>query len=153
MGVIRIETAAGGRTFWDAVKEKTGIDSKAGQTQVNQLSQQVAAKANSAQPAWQNIPLLGAASADSAFPVQYYKDTLGVVHLRGSISADHLSNAAQLPAGFIPGQSLRFVADDGLTSTLTKVYVTVDGYIQLGASSGSGNTRAFLDGISFRAEF
>ena len=111
---------------------------------------------------WSNAtpPYICSAPVDPSCPVYntagFYKDSLGNVHLKGSIKFD-LSNcgggfcssiAFRLPAGYRPAKAAVFnpVSDRGGT------FVLYDGHFQRHFPGGSTGTYNYsLDGITFRA--
>jgi hypothetical protein len=77
----------------------------------------------------------------------YYKDALGVVHLRGMISSGTMGNSAfTLPSGYRPGKILlRVVASNG---AFGDVYIRPDGTV---SPTVGNNAYVSLDGLSFKA--
>ena len=80
--------------------------------------------------------------------VAYYKDFLGIVHVRGLIKSGTLSQPMfTLPAGFRPSATIGFATN---TDTgIGNLQVTALGQIQI-VSGGTGFV--YLDAIQFRAE-
>ena len=84
-------------------------------------------------------------------PAGYYKDSLGVVHLRGSLTGGAVGTTLfTLPSGYRPEfrHQIGIATRDSSSVIFGKVDVYADGSVQLGAG---GTTRVFLDGVSFRA--
>lgn len=80
-------------------------------------------------------------------PVSYYKDTDGIVHLRGAIKSGTVAAAAfLLPVGFRPSGSSYFPCVSN--NAFGFFNITSGGGVVLQVGS---NTYASLDGISFRA--
>jgi hypothetical protein len=81
-------------------------------------------------------------------PIQYYKDALGFVHLRGMCKSGTSGIIATLPAGFRPG---KFEIFEISTNSFAAgcVEIQTDGDIQAVTYS---NTWVSLSGITFKAE-
>ncbi len=84
-------------------------------------------------------------------PAGYFKDTLGIVHLRGAVKSGTIGQAIfTLPVGYRPPKIEWHPAISSSPSTLTLSLVTVSSDGQVIASAGA-NTWFSLDGITFRA--
>lgn len=86
------------------------------------------------------------------YPVGFYKDTLGIVHLRGSLKLGNDTIPFQLPPGFRTSQGAAFPI---LVSTGAQAQLVIygEGYVQIIQPGGySGNEVYSLDGITFRAD-
>jgi hypothetical protein len=118
-----------------------------------------------AQQAWQTLAAPGSFGGNTwTGSVQYYKDSLGIVHLRGTVaSSDGIWSPAgtfvTLPAGYCPGtihNAIALMWQDASPSSKTyhsSIVIGTDGVVTLGTSGFSANpTSASFDGISFRAE-
>lgn len=78
----------------------------------------------------------------------YYKDAVGVVHLRGLVkNGTSMSTIFTLPAGYRPQASIRFAVDS--SGAFGSVYVQNDGQVVMAVGSTS-----FIDlaTVSFRAD-
>lgn len=78
----------------------------------------------------------------------YYKDSLGIVHLRGLVKSGSLNTAIyNLPAGYRP--SATFYTCSNANGAFAELQITATGDIK----QGVGSTAAFsMDNISFKAE-
>lgn len=84
-------------------------------------------------------------------PVGYFKDTLGIVHLRGAMKNGTIGQVIfVLPAGYRPAKIEWHVAISCSPTTLTLALVTVSSDGNVVASNGA-NAWFSLDGIIFRA--
>jgi hypothetical protein len=99
---------------------------------------------------WENY---GAALA----PAAYYRDPLGVVHLKGSVKCPGQTSAAYvvftLPPGYRSDEVLYFPAEANFGSETNGVAVVPGGQVTLSkGSSGTSHpeTHLSLDGVSFR---
>ena len=111
---------------------------------------------------WSNATPTYICGGQSAGCVEYntagfYKDSLGVVHLKGSIKFDLASCngcssiAFRLPEGYRPARAAVF--DPASDRSGMDVFVLYDGYFQVSRPEGfSGTYHYSLDGITFRAE-
>ena len=111
---------------------------------------------------WSNGTPSYLCSGQSAGCVEYntagfYKDSLGVVHLKGSIKFDLnscngcSSIAFRLPEGYRPARATVF--DPASDRGGNHVFVLYDGHFQVSGDGGfSGTYHYSLDGITFRAE-
>lgn len=86
-------------------------------------------------------------------PAGYYKDAMGVVHLRGLIKSGTLDTAAfTLPAGCRPAYGAIFVCQSAANNAIMRVNVTAAGLV-IPSSGGSGsNAWVSLEGIHFIAQ-
>jgi hypothetical protein len=94
-----------------------------------------------------------AATLSTQSAPSYWKDAVGVVHLRGGLTrtTGTSTNAFELPSGVRPAASVFLAADSGSgTVVAARVFIGPDGQASI---VGTG-TPAFtsLDGLSFRAE-
>lgn len=83
--------------------------------------------------------------------LQYYKDSLGIVHLRGLIKSGTVTAGTAittLPVGYRPGRQLIFEVTSN--DVRGRIDVTPTGIIQTGA--GISNLWVSLANITFRAE-
>ncbi len=82
----------------------------------------------------------------------FYKDSTGIVHLKGTISFGQSGStiAFQLPTGYRPAKAAVFT----MPTTFNGRFVLYDGNFQLSVDGGfpPGTKYFSLDGISFRAE-
>jgi hypothetical protein len=111
---------------------------------------------------WTNATPTYICGGQSAGCVEYntagfYKDSLGVVHLKGAIKLDVgscngcSSIAFRLPEGYRPAKAAVF--DPASDRSGFDVFVLYDGYFQVSRPEGfSGTYHHSLDGITFRAE-
>src|SRR5512132_4225425 len=78
----------------------------------------------------------------------FFKDTDGVVHLKGTLSATNGTVAFTLPEGYRPTQTL----DNGVIASgaIGYVYIRPNGDVEVHGPAGLGNYG--LDPLSFRAE-
>jgi hypothetical protein len=89
----------------------------------------------------------------------YFKDSSGVVHLRGAVrcsgSCTYASAMFRLPAGYRPAVNAMFgtlsSSDQYGAGSFQRVNVQSDGWLSRATSMG-GTAWVSLDGISFRAE-
>lgn len=97
---------------------------------------------------WDNY---GSGSEVAAF----YKDPLGVVHLRGAIAASSTNTSAfTLPAGYRPGDDLGFAAagfSGSSVPVISRVDIQPNGEV-FPRCTGSNCSPISLDGITFRGE-
>jgi hypothetical protein len=82
----------------------------------------------------------------------FYKDQLGIVHLRGELKSGTSSNTATgdmftLPTGYRPAENQQFQGGDATGSG--NIAVQSSGEVR--ALSGTGNTLLSVDGFTFRA--
>ena len=107
-------------------------------------------KANKQQEAWITPTLLnGWENTAASTPISYYKDTLGVVHFRGSLkSGVNGTDAFILPVGYRPSSTIRSV---GMTSdnTVGRYDINVLGGVRPHKGSGA---YIYAVNVSFRAE-
>jgi hypothetical protein len=106
--------------------------------------------ATKAQQAWQTPTLLnGWVQFGAPYPtVQYYKDSIGVVHLRGCVKSGTIGiPITVLPVGYRPGYSCSFSTPSNTGVGI--MVVQTDGTIMPAVGS---NSSLLLDGISFRVE-
>lgn len=81
-------------------------------------------------------------------PAGYYKDTIGIVHLRGLIKNGSLNTTAfTLPAGYRPEIVMLFTGDS--SGAECRVDIRTDGTVV--PVSGTPSAWISLDGIHFRA--
>ena len=86
-------------------------------------------------------------------PPGYWKDALGIVHLRGMIKSGTVNTTAfTLPTGYKPQYAIvrSQVASNGTTEAASRVDVAADGTVIPRVPAGY-NSYVSLDGISFRA--
>jgi hypothetical protein len=91
--------------------------------------------------------------------VAFFKDSSGVVHLRGSATCTGTCGSAsvmfQLPAGYRPSRNEAFAgvssADQYGAGSFQRMTIDSTGYVSRAPSQG-GTAWVALDGISFRAE-
>lgn len=82
----------------------------------------------------------------------YFKDQLGIVHLRGELKSGTSSNTATgdmftLPAGYRPAENQQFRGGDATGSGNIAVLLTGE----VRALGGTGNILLSVDGFTFRA--
>jgi hypothetical protein len=82
----------------------------------------------------------------------FYKDPLGIVHLKGTLKSGTANNNATgdmftLPAGYRPGENQQFTGGDATLSGQIAILSTGE----VRALSGAGNTLLTVDGFTFRA--
>lgn len=134
-------------TGWDNLFPKTTIEN------VQDLSTQLATKANTVQEDWISATLINGATnsnTGSYYPAQYMKDNLGFVHLRGHINGTgtYPLVAFMLPAGYRPTKRLDF-SSVGSTNTFVFLRVGSSGNVELDAGSSS---YVSLAGVIFKAD-
>lgn len=108
-------------------------------------------KVNIAQEAW-IAPTLNNGWINYGAPlpnVGYYKDNLGIVHLRGVVKNGTIGYTSifTLPSGYRPANELWFIVSS--YNTDGKLVISSNGPVQLIIGS---NTSVSLDGITFKAE-
>ena len=105
-------------------------------------------KANASQPSWTALTLQGAwvAYGSPFASPAYYKDTVGIVHLKGLIKSGS-STIAALPSGYRPSEDLCFIVNG--SGAAAEVFIQSGGNIL--KQGGSSANYFSLDGISFRA--
>ncbi len=83
-------------------------------------------------------------------PVGYYKDAMGIVHLRGLAAGGTIGqNMFTLPAGFRPSAGiLIFTTISTANTSAARVHIRTDGTV---AALGGGNGWIVLSGLSFIA--
>jgi hypothetical protein len=82
-------------------------------------------------------------------PVGYFKDSSGVVHLRGALKNGTLGSIAfVLPTGMVPETTANFSVIGSTSGAQGWVFITPAGGVTLQAGSTSFMC---LDGISFKA--
>lgn len=102
-------------------------------------------KANAAQAAWTAATMVNS-WVDFGAPygtVAYYKDTTGVVRMKGCAKSGTASLVTTLPAGYRPASTIRFAT----------VINGVFGYVQIDSSgnvTSSSNNPVFFDVVQFR---
>ena len=107
------------------------------------------------QESWKT-PILGnswanATGTPTLTPAGYFMDSLGIVHLRGSLTGGALATTMfVLPTAYRPAYRHQIAVATRDTSVVLfgKLDVFADGSVQIGAG---GVFRVFLDGVSFRA--
>ncbi len=82
-------------------------------------------------------------------PVSYYKDLLGIVHLRGVCGGTTLSVIFTLPVGYRPPYNAYFIATDASGTNIQRIKIFPDGSVY--AMNGASAYFWGLDGISFQA--
>ena len=109
----------------------------------------LALKANKAQEAWITPTLLNGWVGEAGYPIGYYKDTMGIVRLRGRIKNGPLVTPAFVfPIGYRPSSSVS-VPSIGSGGSVGFLQVNVMGQLQ----QLTGTTvYQSLDAISFKAE-
>lgn len=119
------------------------------------VNSQLAQKANIAQEAWIVPTLLNSwvNNSDGESPVGYFKDTFGIVHLRGCLKGGTGGTIFILPTGYRPAKTFRHAT---VTNLATPQNIIVDmnsfyGYGYVVASTISASY-VYLDGITFKAE-
>jgi hypothetical protein len=81
----------------------------------------------------------------------FYKDALGVIHLKGSVSGGSLAGVIfTLPVGYRPARNLWFASADPNGDAVNRVVVLPDGEVAAHEPSASFVPHS-LDGITFRA--
>lgn len=104
---------------------------------------------------WSAYDTLGATGYGT---LQYFKDSLGIVHLKGLIKNTSGSTKASpstittLPAGYRPANLMRFTTN--MNDAISAVDVGNDGLIQNSGANGSVPSNGWINfnGITFRAE-
>jgi hypothetical protein len=88
-------------------------------------------------------------TAESTSSAGFYKDSLGVVHLQGTVNADVGQRIFSLPPGFHPTKQVCFVAPafDVLVFAVDRVCVQPAGNIDI--EEGEGSEFIGLDGFTF----
>jgi len=84
-------------------------------------------------------------------PAGYFKDSFGIVHLRGTVKSGTIGQAIfTLPVGYRPAykEILITISHDGANEKLSRCDVQADGNV---VSCFGSNTYYSLDGITFRA--
>ena len=92
------------------------------------------------------------AGCPTYYPVGFYKDPLGVVHLRGSFKLGNDTIAFQLPPGYRTTQAAAFPI---LVSTGVQAQLVIygEGFVQILLPGGyTGNEVYSLDSVTFRAD-
>jgi uncharacterized protein with beta-barrel porin domain len=80
----------------------------------------------------------------------YYKDTVGNVHLRGTLKSGTINNPCfTLPSGYLPGCNLVYPIYNNSTTDIGGVVVYPNGNVTCVAGT---NVAIYLDNIIFRAE-
>jgi hypothetical protein len=106
------------------------------------------------QPAWIAPTLNGVwANYGSGYaPAGYYKDALGVVHLRGLVASGTSTLVFTLPAGYRPEYHQVFAGRVSISAveSTARVDVRSDGEVWLNVAFGAADFLS-LDHISFRA--
>lgn len=103
-------------------------------------------KANAAQAAWTAATMVNS-WVDFGAPyetVAYYKDTTGIVRMKGCAKSGTASTITTLPVGYRPGATIRFAT----------VINGVFGYVAIDSSgvlTASSTNPVFLDCVQFRA--
>jgi hypothetical protein len=96
---------------------------------------------------------------NGTYNVGYMKDSLGFVHIKGTIKGGTTTGGTTLftlPSGYRPSQPATFPTisnsnSSGFTAVLNNVSIKPTGEVYL-PNPGSGNVWLALDGITFRAE-
>lgn len=103
-------------SWFDGTKELTSI---------TDLLTLVNTKADKTQEAWITPTLLNGWVADSGFPVGYFKDNMGVVHIKGRVSSGTTSSTIfVLPAGYRTLSTLLYVTLSGTSLAGIGIYNT-----------------------------
>jgi hypothetical protein len=111
--------------------------------------------ANEFQPAWTNVITQNGWFHGTGDDGQYFKDSLGIVHLRGKLQPGILTNGTApfiLPSGFRPGRNYDTIAKAGYGGALVVVSVRIDtdGACRLYGSPTIDTL--YINDIHFRAE-
>ena len=122
---------------------------------VQEVSAQVAEKANKTQEAWITPILLNGITADASRPPRFYKDNFGVVHLTGvaqNVPTD--VKHFDFPVGYRPRRALEFIVPKGRTFSTQYAKVNIAYGWGAGAISAvlTSTDSIVYDGISFKAE-
>ena len=118
-------------------------------------SADLAGKVDKKQEDWIEPMLINGwvATDNRTYPVGFYKDTLGVVRLRGRIQSGTSGIALELPAGYRPTSFLSsYPLSVSNTSAIVNATITSTGIVTIGnhtsIPTGQG---VYLDNISFRS--
>lgn len=109
-----------------------------------------------AQQAWQSLTFSGAGVVWSINSVQYYKDSLGIVHMSGRVNSDGVPSVsatfATLPVGFRPSvQGSWIVPAFDAAVALAPVTITTGGAMSLERGIAVGGKTWDFAAIQFRA--
>lgn len=106
-----------------------------------------------AAPTWTAITLGANWSADVSSPPAYWKDGLGVVHLRGVAVASAGASATilTLPPGVRPGKTMKYMGQRD-ADVPVGIWVTTTGEVATPNFSAGAGAAIFLDGHTFVAE-
>lgn len=116
-------------------------------------------KANTQQENWTIATLVNGWVHTTNTPISYYKDTLGMVHIRGLAKVGvktRLTKVFDLPNGSRPDiLSQQFIVRAYIDTLATEPYATIeitsDGSVNLINLSNTNATQVSFSGISFRA--
>lgn len=118
-------------------------------------SSELAGKADKKQEDWIEPMLINGwvATDNRTYPVGFYKDTVGIVRLRGRIQSGTSGIALQLPAGYRPTSFLSsYPLSVSNTNAIVNATITSTGIVTIGnhtsIATGQG---VYLDNISFRS--
>jgi len=127
------------------------------QENTTRLSVLESKKAEKDAPAWISPTFVnGWINYSSSYqPAGYYKDSQGIIHLRGLISSGTSGTGIQifnLPRGYRPKKAILFNigTSNGTALVAATLEIATDGVVYLGF--GGGNTWLSLENISFQAE-
>lgn len=116
-----------------------------------QMLDLIRAKANIVQEAWITPTLVnGWTQSDSAnYPVQYFKDSLGFVHVRGRLGTGANNTVAfTIPSGYRPSKTVQFVLSDGSSVGMGKASISSYGEFKINFYT----TFIQVDAVIYRAE-
>ena len=146
------ETAEQGRQSAELIRVSTEEQRKIDHAN---RSAELAGKADKKQEDWITPMLINGwvATDNRTYPVGFYKDTLGVVRLRGRIQSGTSGIALQLPAGYRPNSFLSsYPLSVSNTSAIVNATISSSGTVTIGnhtsIPTGQG---VYLDNISFRS--
>lgn len=121
------------------------------QTLSNNMSIEIGKKANVIQEAWITPTLMNEwvnYDESTYSKCQYYKDSLGIVHLKGMIKGGNAAFIFSLPSGYRPTETMIFNQPMGVDNRVN-IFVVKNAGVQISASSFTGAYYS-LDGITFR---
>lgn len=115
---------------------------------IREHTAQLAEKANIAQEAWITPTLLGAWVGDAGFPIAYYKDSFGIVHVRGAATgSEGGSSIFKFPIDYSPSTSRQFATtSNGANAKFARLLVKPDGTV---TAVGEYMNGVSLDVVSF----
>ena len=118
------------------------------------ISAEFASKADKKQEDWIEPMLINGwvATDTKTYPVGFYKDTVGVVRLRGRVQSGTSGSVFNLPVGYRSASFLSYPLSISNTNTTVSATISSSGRVSIdNHTSIPPSQGVYLDGISFRS--